>query len=179
MRAISCAIVGIEKKAGRAMKENEFENNLSHAHAAYVFAIRSLPAPTDLESGRVRMNGFEFSSESHIRSMLIELGWAFFCRYEACLEKYLKDNGVKLSKKCSLGDWLKNNGVQIPDDLDVGIGIYRKLRNALHHNDGASLNGEANTEIHILPDHMERFYKLFVWISQQVGNVNAQGTVKS
>ncbi len=100
--------------------------------------------------------------------MIVEFGWAFFCRYEACVETFLKDNNVKLSKNKSLRDWLEEHKVTIPDNYAEGIELYRKIRNSLHHMDGASLNDQQDTEIHLYREHMENFFELFLWIGEQV-----------
>jgi hypothetical protein len=144
------------------------EKNLMHSRAAYLHAVHALPSPEDLQSGPIRRYGMEFSNEGQINSQLIELGWAFFCRYEACLEKWLKDQDVKLNKKMSLSQWLKSRKILLSPDYSNGIDLYRTLRNALHHDDGASIDGSQDTEIHLLPEHMENFFQLFCWIEQQV-----------
>ncbi|MEW6356398.1 MAG: hypothetical protein AB1696_08740 [Planctomycetota bacterium] len=147
---------------------NTFQNNLDHARAAYLFAIRCLPDPAQLESGPIHTNGFVFRKRSQIESMLIELGWAFFCRYESCLEVHLKRAGVHLSKEVSLVAWLEQNNVTIPVDLRPGLEIYRQIRNKLHHEDGASFSGAPDQEIHLLPQHMENFYQLFKWCGSRI-----------
>jgi hypothetical protein len=63
------------------------KGNLSHARQAYLHAVRSLPVCADLQAGPVNQHGMVFSKGSQIESQQIELGWAFFCRYESCLEK--------------------------------------------------------------------------------------------
>ncbi|MCB1212525.1 MAG: hypothetical protein KDK97_24585 [Verrucomicrobiales bacterium] len=100
--------------------------------------------------------------------MTIELGWAFFCRYEACFESFLKKNKVQLTKNCSLHDWLLSKGIDIPIELEPGLKCYRKIRNQLHHEDGGSFEGDSETEIHIMPDQMEDFYRMFVWCGAQI-----------
>ena len=47
---------------------------------------------------------------------MIELGWAFFGRYEACLDAFLKQQGVKLSSQLPLLRWLEEQAVNIPED---------------------------------------------------------------
>lgn len=145
--------------------------NLMHARAAYLHAVRALPSPEDLQHGTIRQHGLEFSSPEQINSQLIELGWAFFTRYEGCLEKWLKDQNVKLNRKCTLMDWLKSHRVEIPESYSVGLGVYRTIRNTLHHDDGASFDGTLNTEVHLMPEHMENFFDLFCWIGAQVETV--------
>ncbi|EIT7127090.1 hypothetical protein L2726_004703 [Vibrio parahaemolyticus] len=145
------------------------ESKLAHSHAAYIFAIRSLPTPD--QKLPLTLNGVTFSSESQINSMLIELGWSFFCRYEGCLEAHIKELGIKLTKKVTLADWLLENKISVPSDYASGLDVYRTIRNKLHHEDGAALNGNDKHEIHILPEHMERFYRLFVWCGAQMESV--------
>lgn len=144
------------------------ENNLMHSRAAYLHAARALPSPEDLQSGPICQHGMEFSRTDQIESQLIELGWAFFPRCEACLEKWLKDQDVKLSKRVSLRDWLLDRKVNIPEKYSEGLAHYRKIRNALHHDDGATFDGSPEPEFHLLPEHMERFFYLFCWVGQQV-----------
>jgi hypothetical protein len=110
----------------------------------------------------------EFSRADQIKSQLIELGWAFFPRYEACLEKWLKDQGVELSRQVSLSCWLLARDVNIPEEYSEGLTVYRTIRNALHHDDGATFDGSPQPEFHLLPDHMENFFHLFCWVGQQV-----------
>ena len=104
------------------------QNNLDHARAAYRFAIKNLPNPASLASGPIVLNDFEFQTPDHIQSMLVELGWAFFCRYESCLEAHFKRHSVKLSKKLSLADWFQQNNVQVPDSLQPGLRVYPRSR---------------------------------------------------
>lgn len=143
----------------------ELELNLQHSRSAYLFSINSLPKKSQFP---VRLNGFEFKSESQIKSMEIELGWSFFCRYEACLENHIKSKNIKLSKKLNLKKWLTEKGVEIPDNYVQGLDLYRQIRNHLHHEDGASIEKEADTEIHLFPEHMENFFQLFVWCGEQI-----------
>lgn len=153
------------------------QRNLDHSRAAYLFAVQALPSklPTSI-------NRFYFEKQSQVESMVIELGWAFFCRYEACLEVYLKSKGVKLSKKVSFFDWLQEQHFNISADQSNGLSLYRNIRNKLHHEDGAALNGAEDEEIHLLPEHMENFYNLFVWCGEKVeewANNSVQRTPRS
>lgn len=143
---------------------------LDHSRAAYLYACKSLPNQVSLPSDGIIQNGFKFEKESEVRSMLIELGWAFFCRYEAVLEKYIKEKGIKLSKNKSLIDWLSEKNVSIPSEYAEGLERYRTIRNILHHDDGdaASLDEEDHEEVHLLPGHMEKFYELFVWCGDRI-----------
>jgi len=143
-------------------------NNLDHARAAYRFAIKNLPNPASLASGLIVVNDFEFQTPDHIQSMRVELGWAFFCRYESCLEAHFKRHSMKLTKKLSLAQWFEQNNVQVPDSLQPGLIVYRAIRNKLHHEDGASMDGSPEREIHLLPEHMEQFYELFLWCGTRV-----------
>ncbi|HVV49961.1 MAG TPA: hypothetical protein VHO06_09895 [Polyangia bacterium] len=86
---------------------------------------------------------------------------------------------VRLSKKLTLGDFLKTLGIEIPQRFRPGVDVYRRIRNQLHHEDGASLEGDPSREIHLLPEHLEKFYELFVWIGESVAAqpaVGADGT---
>lgn len=149
-----------------------FENKLEHARSAYLFAIRSLPTPEQLQNGPILKNGAEFSRPSQIKSMEIELGRAFFCRYEGCLEAELKRQDVRLDKNTRLIDWLRERNVTVPENLRPGLEIYRKIRSQLHHQDGASFDGPPDTEIHLLPHHLENFYDLFKWCGTQVARTD-------
>lgn len=146
----------------------KLETNLQHSRAAYLFAINSLPTPKYFP---IKVNGMEFSKKSQIDSMEIEFGWSFFCRYEACLERFIKSKNIQLSKKLSLHGWLKEKNVEIPNDYIQGLELYRKIRNQLHHQDGASINSDLDTEIHLLPQHMNNFYSLFIWCGEQIESV--------
>lgn len=142
------------------------QKNLEHSRAAYTFALRSLPSSKS--EFPLECNDIQFDKPSQIESMVVELGWAFFCRYEACLEAYIKGKGIKLSKNLSLYDWLVNQKIDVPLQLQEGLLLYRKIRNKLHHEDGAALEGSRDEEIHLFPDHMENFYDLFVWCGEQI-----------
>lgn len=139
------------------------QSNLEHSRAAYRFAVQAIPSKFPAS-----INGFRFEKQSQIDAMVIEFGWAFFCRYEACVEAYLKSKGVNLSKRVSLLDWLKAQGFSITAHHTEGLSLYRKIRNKLHHEDGTALNGAKDEEIHLLPEHMENFYNLFVWCGERV-----------
>lgn len=153
------------------MTADLLKNNLAHSRAAYLHAVHALPSPEGLLSGEIRQHGFVFERPSQITSQLIELGWAFFPRYEGCLEKWLKDQDVKLTKQRSLEDWLTSHEVNIPTEFSDGLRVYRNIRNALHHNDGASFDLNQEAEIHLLPDNMERFFSLFCWVGEQVSAI--------
>ena len=147
----------------------DIEQNLEHSRAAYRFALGSLPNPEKLQTGPIDANGFTFSKHSQIESMVIELGWAFYCRYEGCLEAFIKEQGVKLTENLNLEQWMEQNDVVVPDQYRDGLRLYRKVRGWLHHRDGQNEDG---TEIHLHPDHMDQFYDLFVWIASAVAENN-------
>jgi hypothetical protein len=146
----------------------KLEEDLAHSRAAYLHSINALPSPQIVSDKEIVQHGMTFSKESQVYSMIIELGWAFFCRYEACFESFLKQNEVELSKKCSLHYWLIKNNVDIPEEFESGLKVYRQIRNQLHHEDGASFEEDSKTEIQLRPDHMENFYNLFIWCGSQV-----------
>lgn len=100
--------------------------------------------------------------------MLIEFGWAFFCRYESCLEADLKRRGITLKKNYHLIDWLEERKVVIPDDFRPALKIYRDIRNKLHHEDGISFDKSNDSEIHLYPEHMENFFDFFIWCGDQI-----------
>lgn len=84
------------------MTLDQFENNLSHSRVAYLHSVRSLPIlpiKAPLNSG-----GLTFTKDSQVFSIVVELGWAFFCRYESCFETFLKESGVKLKRVFFLED---------------------------------------------------------------------------
>ncbi len=143
----------------------DLEQDLEHSRAAYIFALRSLPDPVKLQTGAIEANGFTFTKHSQIQSMVIELGWAFYCRYEACLEAFIKEQGISLGKKKTLENWMDENGVVIPYEYKDGFKVYRNVRNWLHHRDGQNEDG---TEIHLYPEHMDQFYEFFVWIASAI-----------
>lgn len=146
---------------------SDLEKEIEHSRAAYRFAIRSLPDPTDVRDYPLIVNGVEFVSRRQIESMLIEFGWAFYCRYEACLETFIKEHKVPLKRNFGLNDWFKEKKISVPDELKFELGEYRNIRNILHHEDGKT--GQ-NSEIHLLPEHMDRFYDLFIWIASAVSS---------
>lgn len=145
----------------------QLEDYLAHSRAAYLHAVDALPKLDSPRSWPIRSGKFEFSSPSQVESMLIELGWAFFCRYEGCLEAFLKANQVTLTMGTPLKRWLSDR-MTIPVDKMKPLKVYRDIRNKLHHEDGASFDGDPDSEIHLLPEHMESFYEFFVWIGEQV-----------
>ena len=147
------------------------KNNLMHSRAAYMHALTALPSPDDLRAGTIRQNGYEFSRAGQIQSQVIELGWAFFVRYEGCLENFIKVQLGEIPEKFRLEKWLIEHNVQIPSDYVGSFKLYRDIRNSLHHDDGASIDGSSGTEIHLMPEHMERFFDLFCWIGKQVEDV--------
>lgn len=148
--------------------------NLAHAKAAYEFAMCAVPSKaTKFPCNRY---GFRFEGWPQAHSMIIELGWAFFCRYESCLEDCLKSKGVQLSKKLTLADWFRSQNVDIPERYQEGLSCYRQIRNKLHHEGGAAISGAAGEEIHILPGHMENFYSLFVWVGEQIATLDIERT---
>ncbi|MFG1296232.1 hypothetical protein [Xanthobacter variabilis] len=152
------------------MSARTLENNLRHARQAYLHALRALPALDDIQSGPVISCGMTFYNEGQIKSQIIELGWAFYCRYETCLEAWLKTNDVILSRKTTIKSYLIAKGAAIPEDMARGMDIYRDIRNKLHHEDGAIMDNDVDSEkeIHLLEEHMDMFFHLFVYIGATV-----------
>jgi hypothetical protein len=147
-----------------------FESKLSHSRSAYLFSVNSLPDPDPDQKLPFTLNGFVFDKKSQINSMIIELGWAFFCRYEGCLEAHIKTSGLKFNKNYNVKNWMDENSIQIPSHFTGGLEVYRNIRNKLHHEDGAGCD---DTEIHLLPEHMENFYNLFIWIGKEIERVTS------
>ena len=58
--------------------------------------------------------------------------------------------------------------MSISEERASGLQIYRTIRNALHHDDGATFDGGEEPEFHLMPEHMERFFQLFVWASKEI-----------
>ena len=156
-------------KADYLRSETSLKQKLAHARAAYIHAVGSLPDPLALENGPILQNGLEFRSYDEIRSQFIELGWAFFCRYEACLERWLKSQNIRLGKKRSLYGYFVKQGITITEENIEGLKIDRSIRNKLHHDDGENFEeDQLGTEIHIKPQHLERFFDLFCWIEKAI-----------
>jgi len=42
----------------------------------------------------------------------------------------------------------------IPEELKPGLQVYRKIRNKLHHEDGAPLDDSGDLEIHLMQSVM-------------------------
>jgi hypothetical protein len=152
----------------------ELEHNLSHSRAAYRFAISHLPPPPG-GPWPMTVRGFTFEKASQIQAMQQEYGWAFFARYEGCVEYFLKKSEVNLTRKFLLKDWLGEHKIDIPARFEKDLEIYRLIRNSLHHDDGAPPNGIATPEIDLPPSRMDEFYDLFVWIGQAVQGAAPNG----
>jgi len=139
------------------------EKDLDHSRAAYLFAMDALPP-----SAPRTLNGWTFRANHEITAMKIELGWAFYCRYESCFEVFLKKSNIILTKKYQLSDWFAEKGIETPAWVSEGLSIYRRIRNQLHHENGASFVGAQDQEIQMLQEHLEKFYKMFVWCASEI-----------
>ncbi|MHC5544481.1 hypothetical protein ACYOEI_40140, partial [Singulisphaera rosea] len=72
-----------------ADSQSRLETAVAHAMAAYQYAVSCLPTEPMFMHGRsVQIGEFEFRRYAQARSMLLELGWAFFVRIEAALEAH-------------------------------------------------------------------------------------------
>jgi hypothetical protein len=152
-----------------------FLNDLSHAWVAYAFFEEQIPRRVVLPH---RVGTVEFQRESQVRSVEVELGWAFFTRLEACLETHLHRIGVDARGNEGLVNALEGRGVAIPDHYRGGMEAYRAIRNALHHGDGdphvirnpgpLAHGIDRGNEIHLLRDQVEAFYGLFRWVAEQL-----------
>ncbi|MBI1384740.1 MAG: hypothetical protein GC150_07515 [Rhizobiales bacterium] len=164
-KSIRIDSMGQEESIRNISMRRDLEKELEHARVAYLFSMRALPDPATLINGPVTVNGIEFRTKDQVKSVAIELGWAFYCRYEACLEAFIKEHKVPLSRKYNLEMWMSDSGIQIPDAHLPGLTEYRRLRNILHHDDGRT---GSRTEVHLFPEHMARFYDLFIWIASAI-----------
>lgn len=154
---------------------HRFLNDLSHAWVAYAFFEEQIPRGVVLPH---RAGSIEFQRESQIRSVEVELGWAFFTRLEACLETHLHRIKVDARGNDGLVNALEARGVPIPDDYRKGLTAYRAIRNALHHGDGDPrlirnpgplADGiDHGNEVHLLRDQVKAFYDLFRWVAEQL-----------
>jgi len=152
-----------------------FLNDLSHIWVAYAFFEEQIHRGVALPH---RVGSIEFPQEAHIRSVEIELGWAFFARLEACLETHLHRIGVDARGNEGLLNALERRGIAIPDHYRAGLEAYRAIRNALHHGDGdphvirnpgpLAVGIDRGNEVHLLRDQVEAFYCLFCWAAEQL-----------
>ena len=162
------------------MKLDDFENRLGHARAAYRYFAASLPPEAAFNVGAVRVGDFECAKKSQRESMLIELGWAFFVRFDAVLEVFLIECSVQVGGQ-KLFEWAKASGKFSEHELR-GIEQYRDLRNTLHHDDGQpdpnrrkTLDVSEQHEPQFLEGHMEDWANLFLKIGRVAsGNAAAE-----
>ena len=98
--------------------------------------------------------------------MLVELGWAFFCRMDAALEALIGNLGIpgkdvltRLSR-CGFSS----------EDLER-YGEARELRHIIHHGDGdpallrsapAHVHVAPGKQPHLYPQHIERLYEVYL-----------------
>ncbi len=156
--------------------KQDFLNALEHAYRAYSYLNDSIPAEQLFVNRReVTVGRFVFQKPEHAESMRVELGWAFFTRFEASLEAFTTRLGIKL--KCSMVEYLREKGRQIPERYVDGLQLYRELRNTLHHGDGdpSLLNNEPkhlrigeSREPHLFEQEVRDFYELFRWLADEL-----------
>jgi len=112
------------------------------------------------------LNGTEFERYEQALAMLVELGWALFCRMDACLEALAIRVGVKPK---NILDRLAASGEFSASDFDA-LRTARELRNVLHHGDGdwtllrnipTAVQTAPDKQPHLYPEHVEKFYLLF------------------
>lgn len=105
--------------------------------------------------------------------MRVELGWAFFTRMEACLETLASH--MKIPSGSGILRHLEARRCDFSDHEQVGLKLYREIRNTLHHGDGDTsylrtppkvLRIEPEREPHLLEEHMESYYRLFKKVGQ-------------
>ena len=159
------------------MKSKTYQNDLVHIYSAYKYFVSCIPQEELFVNGKaVIVGSTHFEKPSQASSMRVELGWAFFTRMEACLEALLHSLNVKLNKKQGLLEYLQAQGIELSEDQKDGLGVYREIRNVLHHGDGdlshlnkASVNLKIDSgyEPHLLEEQIGLFYELF----RDVGNL--------
>lgn len=147
--------------------KSEFDRSIGNVIISYRFFSRTLPPEALFKShSPVRINGTEFERYEQALAMLVELGWASFCRMDACLEALI--NRVGITPR-NLYDYLKASGEFSDKDID-DLRTARELRNIFHHGDGdgALLKNAPKTvrlspekQPHLYPEHIENFYSLF------------------
>ncbi|HET6375029.1 MAG TPA: hypothetical protein VFF88_03185 [Methylocella sp.] len=152
---------------------SDFQNRLDHSHAAYRAAVtwclvaKERGFPFDLR-------GLRFESESQLQSVIVELGWAFEPRFFAILEQYYKANGFE--KFVDFKDKYLNNKFD-PESVR-GFVELSKLRQIILHGDGDEqyvwdgnkLGVPEGCEPHILPEHVEKLYRLLTSLFSAGGN---------
>ncbi len=160
-----------------------FQNDLDHIYITYRHLIQFIPSEKDfgadappLDVGRTK-----FENYNQARSMLVEMGWAFFTRMEACLEAFLHKNKIHLTQKKELLDYLeKDLNISLNNDQKNGLRRYRELRNCLHHGDGDAsllnrkpqfLDKTGNTEPHLFENHVRNYYELFSNVGQLITGI--------
>ena len=150
----------------------DFGRHFDHIWVAYDYALSSVPREGLFANGRaVRVGRHTFAKWTQAESMVIELGWAFYCRMEACLETYVTKLGIRVGKS-GMAAYLKEQGLwqSLTGAEQEGVRQYRDLRNILHHGDGEPcwlrnqpkcVQVPEGKEPHLLHEHMRDFRRLF------------------
>ena len=152
--------------------KREFDRSIGNVIIAYRFFSRTLPPEALFESGApIRLNGTEFERYEQALALLVEAGWAFFCRMDACLEALISRLDVTPS---TLLDQLRVSGEFSEEDLNA-LRTARELRNIYHHGDGdwqllknspRSVRTAPDRQPHLYPEHGEKFHAfLFVKVA--------------
>jgi len=158
--------------------KHNYLNALKHTYVAYHYFSNSLPPEQAFVNGQqVQIGAFCFRTYQDAFSMRVELGWAFFTRFEAIVEAFLSKREVRLKRNYTLLDHLQRSEVDIPEAYVDGLKFYRELRNTLHHGDGdihclrrktKYLSIPENHEPQILEEHMSNYYDLFRWLAEVI-----------
>ncbi|HVV48883.1 MAG TPA: hypothetical protein VHO06_04430 [Polyangia bacterium] len=153
--------------------KRDFDQSIEHVIASYRFFLQAIPTEAMFASGSVHVGQFSFSRYSQAEAMVVELGWAFFIRLEGCLEALVHRLGIK---GADVPGKITAAGELSADELR-GYQAARDLRNIYHHGDGdwtllskvpTEVRPAADSEPHLLPEHLERFYALFKKIAQSL-----------
>ena len=155
--------------------QNEYLHNLEYTYTTYLYFLESIPTPQlFIGKGKLTVGKFTFREESEASSIRIELGWAFYCRFEAVLEVFITQLNIK-PYPSYIQDRLNKSGVKISADHVNCLNLYREIRNTLHHGDGDAsllreppqyLKYEEGCELHLLPDHIKKYYDFLKWLGR-------------
>lgn len=147
--------------------KREFDRSMSNIIITYRFFSRALPPEAIFKEGRpITLNGTEFERYEQALAMLVELGWALFCRMDASVEALIQRIAVQPK---SILATLESCPEITPEDIQT-YRTARELRNIIHHGDGDAglLNRPAtlvrvaqDKQPHLYPEHVERFHRVF------------------
>lgn len=159
---------------------DEYKKHLEFSYVSYQFCLNSLPKEEFIPDDGQVYNGVLFRRRENVYEMIVEFGWAFFVRMEATLESFLHDRKPKNMNIIEFVEAILSGLSQSDRD---GYGMARELRNILHHVDSQSekysrrldyVEVEKGKEPHILREHIERFFDLFVRMGAKAAEYSSQ-----